>query len=233
MAGARTRRRVSGRHRHPRLASARARGASDSAMASPILTPRQLQILTFIRDFRREHGYAPTMQELADKLKISKVTVFEHVGALEKKALLRRLRHRARSLALTGRVIFPDESPTRMPLVGHIAAGAPLEAIETSESIDLEQLFATRQGSFVLKVRGDSMLDEHIRDGDYVIVERRSEPRDGETVVALLDNGEATLKKLYRERRRIRLQPANPEFSPIYVDKAQIQGVVIGVLRKY
>ncbi len=120
-----------------------------------------------------------------------------------------------------------------MPLVGHIAAGAPLEAIETSESIDLEQLFATRQGSFVLKVRGDSMLDEHIRDGDYVIVERRSEPRDGETVVALLDNGEATLKKLYRERRRIRLQPANPEFSPIYVDKAQIQGVVIGVLRKY
>jgi repressor LexA len=120
-----------------------------------------------------------------------------------------------------------------MPLVGHIAAGAPIEAIENNETIDLEQVFGAAPGSFVLKVRGDSMIDEQIRDGDLVIVEKRETARDGETVVALLDNDEATLKKLYRDDDRIRLQPANPDFSPIYVDNVRIQGVVVGVLRTY
>jgi len=200
-----------------------------------VLTPRQLQILTFVRDYRRRHGYAPTMQELADAFHISKVTVFEHIEVLEKKGLLRRLPHKARSLMLTARATLPDENPTRLPLAGQIAAGVPIEAVQDDESIDLQELFATRSGCFVLRVRGDSMLDEQIRDGDYVIVERRTEPRDGETVVALLESGEATLKKFYRQDRRIRLEPANARYAPMYVDadRVQIQGVVVGVIRKY
>jgi repressor LexA len=197
------------------------------------LTPRQLQILTFIRNFRRKHGYSPTMQELADHLGITKVTVFEHVGALERKRLLRRLPHKARSLELSSRVPFPDESAGVFPLRGHIAAGVPIEAIENQETLELNELFPGKPGTYLLRVRGESMIDEHIREGDYVIVDGRKEWRDGETVVALLDNGEATLKKIYRAKGRIRLQPANPDFSPIYVDNLNVQGVVIGVLRKY
>lgn len=197
------------------------------------LTPKQMRVLTLIRDLQRKHGYSPTMQELADVLGVSKVTVFEHVAALEKKGLLRRSRHRARSLELTSRARFPDDSGGSLRLVGHIAAGAPIEAIENPETIDLEDLFATRPAPFVLKVRGDSMIDEHIQDGDLVVVSPRDTARNGETVVALLPDGEATLKTFYREKDRIRLQPANPAYEPIYADDVQIQGVVIGVLRTY
>jgi repressor LexA len=199
------------------------------------LTPKQMRVLTFIRDYQRKHGYSPTMQEMADSMRVTKVTVFEHVTGLEKKGLLRRSRHRARSLELTehGRAVFPDESRTSLPLVGHIAAGAPIEAVENRETVDLDDLFESRQGAFVLRVRGDSMIDEHIRDGDLVICEQRNTARNGETVVALLDDGEATLKKLYRENNRIRLQPANAAYEPIFVDSVHIQGVVIGVVRSY
>ncbi len=204
-----------------------------SGGTSARLTPKQLRILTLIRDFQRKHGYSPTMQELADTLGVTKVTVFEHVTGLEKKGLLRRSRHRARSLELTSRVEFPDEQPGRLPLVGHIAAGSPIEAIQSHDDLDVQELFSSRQGAFVLKVRGNSMIDEHIRDGDYVVCEKRDNARNGETVVALLDDGEATLKKFYKEGNRVRLQPANPEFKPIYVDNVRIQGVVMGVLRSY
>ncbi len=199
------------------------------------LTPKQMRILTFIRDYQRKHGYSPTMQEMADTMHVTKVTVFEHVTGLEKKGLLRRSRHRARSLELTehGRAAFPDESRASLPLVGHIAAGAPIEAVENREAIDLDELFEARQGAFVLRVRGDSMIDEHIRDGDLVVCDQRNTARNGETVVALLDDGEATLKKFYKENNRIRLQPANPAYEPIFVDNVHIQGVVIGVIRTY
>lgn len=197
------------------------------------LTPKQLRILKLIRDYQRKHGYSPTMQELADVLGVTKVTVFEHVSGLEKKGLLRRSKHRARSLELTPRVEFPDESEGMLPLVGHIAAGAPIEAIENPEVIDLDNMFRAASGVFALRVRGDSMIEEHIRDGDLVVAERRETARDGETVVALLDDGEATLKKFYREGQRVRLQPANAAYTPIYVDRVRIQGVVIGVLRMY
>lgn len=207
--------------------------ASRSGANSSRLTPKQLRILTLIRDFQRKQGYSPTMQELADVLDVSKVTVFEHVGALEKKGFLRHSRHRARSLELNSRVEFPDETGSRLRLVGHIAAGLPIEAIENEESIDLGEVFHAPRGAFVLKVRGDSMIDEHIRDGDLVVIERRETARDGETVVALLEDGEATLKKYYREKDRIRLQPANDAYKPIYVRHVMIQGVVIGVLRTY
>lgn len=203
------------------------------AGGSARLTPKQLRILTLIRDYQRKHGYSPTMQELADVLDVTKVTVFEHVSVLEKKGLLRRSRHRARSLELTSRATFPDETVSSLPLVGLIAAGQPIEAVENQEQVNLEELFTTRSGNFALRVRGDSMIDEHIRDGDLVIVERRNTARNGETVVALLEDGEATLKKFYREGGRIRLQPANPAFKPIYAQNVVIQGVVVGVIRSY
>ena len=195
-------------------------------------TPRQLEILRLIRDFRRRCGYSPTMQEIGDHLGLTKVTVFEHVGALERKGLLTRgAKHSARSLRVSDGAELPDERPTKLPLVGSIAAGVPLDAIEDTETIDLEDLFGRPQETFMLRVTGDSMIDEQIRDGDYVVCERRSDPYEGETVVALLAGGEATLKKFYREGDRIRLQPANESFEPIYVDDVQIQGVVIGVVR--
>ena len=198
-------------------------------------TPKQLKILVSIRDFRVRNGYSPTMQELADQLGVSKVTIFEHVEALEKKGLILRARNRARSLEVSPTVKLPDESkPTSYPIVGTIAAGHPIEAVENRETLELENLFNTRHGTYVLRVKGNSMIEDHIADGDYVIIERRESARDGETVVALLEDGQATLKRFYKERGRIRLQPANAAMSPIYVDKdVKIQGVLIGVLRTY
>ncbi len=198
-----------------------------------VVTPRQLEILRFIRDYRVSNGYSPTMQEIAESLGVNKVTVFEHVESLVKKGSLRRLPFKARSLILSEQVQFDDEGGGQMPLVGYIAAGVPVEAVQTPESIDLRQMFAGKGGVFVLRVRGNSMIDEQIRDGDYVIIEKRGTVHDGETVVALLDDGEATLKKFYREKGgKVRLQPANPDFAPIYLDHVSVQGVVIGVIRK-
>ena len=196
------------------------------------LTPRQLEILTRIRDYQRSNGYSPTMQELADAMDISKVTVFEHVDALVAKGMLRRLAHKARSLELTSEVRLPDDRATVLPLLGRIAAGMPIEAIEDPQVVDLEELFVSEGDTFVLRVSGDSMIEEHIREGDLVVLRRSSTARNGETVVALLDNGEATLKKFYRERGRVRLQPANEAYEPIFVNRVKIQGVVIGVIRR-
>ena len=144
---------------------------------------------------------------------------------------MRGKKHTARSLRVSPEAEFPDEGPACLPLVGSIAAGLPIEAIEDVETLDISQMFDRPTERFALKVSGQSMIDEQIRDGDFVICERRSNPRQGETVVALLPDGDATLKKFYREDGRIRLQPANPDFQPIYVDDVEIQGVVIGVIR--
>jgi repressor LexA len=200
------------------------------------LTPRQLDVIVAIRNYRHLHGMAPTMQELADQLGTSKVTIFEHVGALEKKRVLRRDKHKARSLEIVSPERLPDENrTTKLPLLGNIAAGSPIEAVENREEIDLEQLFRSRHGVYVLRVRGDSMIEDHLCDGDFVVIERRETARNGEQVVALLDTGEATLKRFYREGARIRLQPANRTMAPRYVepDRCRVQGVVIGVLRSY
>lgn len=203
------------------------------------LTPKQLKILQLIRDSRVTHGYSPTMQELADALGISKVTVFEHVEALIRKGALTREANKARSLSICDNALVPDEiQPMRFPLVGKIAAGYPIEKYEQSDQLSLEEFFGPRigqkVGSYALQVDGDSMRDEGIMDGDYVIVERRDIARNGERVVALLPNGETTLKTFYKEPDgRIRLQPANDAFEPIIVNDCRIQGVVIGVLRRY
>ncbi|HTV48836.1 MAG TPA: transcriptional repressor LexA [Phycisphaerae bacterium] len=198
-------------------------------------TPKQLAILTAIRDYRRQQGFSPTMQELADQLGVSKVTVFEHVEALERKKLIQREPHRARSLMVHPTVKLPDEiRSTAMPLVGTIAAGRPIEAVETPDTVDLEEMFSSRHSTFILRVRGDSMIEDHIADGDLVVVESRPSARDGDIVVALLPDDSATLKRFYREKDRIRLQPANGDMKPIYVGPdLKIRGVVIGVLRAY
>src|SRR5438876_84240 len=156
------------------------------------LTPRQLDVMVAVRNFRHLHGYSPTMQELADQLGTSKVTIFEHVNSLERKHLLRRDRHKARSIEILKDDLLPDENrPTKLPLLGKIAAGSPIEAIENREEIDLETLFHSRHGVYVLKVRGDSMVEDHLCDGDFVVIERRETAKNGEQVVALLDTGEA------------------------------------------
>lgn len=201
------------------------------------LTPRQLDVVVAIRNYRHLHGYSPTMQELADQLGTSKVTIFEHVGALEKKRVLRRDKHKARSLEISSEEKLPDENrSTKLPLLGNIAAGSPIEAVENREELDLEQLFQSRAGVYVLRVRGESMIDDHLCDGDYVVIERRENARNGEQVVALLDSGEATLKRFYKEPGgKVRLQPANRTMEPriVEADRCKIQGVVIGVLRSY
>lgn len=202
------------------------------------LTPKQLRILKLIRDSRVRSGYSPTMQELADQLGVSKVTVFEHVEALIKKGALVRQANKARSLSIAEGVSLPDEEqPLRFPLVGKIAAGHPIEKYEDSDELDLGGLLGPRVGqvntTFALRVDGDSMRDEGILDGDYIIVERRSTASNGDRVVALLPNGETTLKTYFKEADHIRLQPANPDFEPIRVRECTVQGTVVGVLRRY
>ena len=197
------------------------------------LTPKQLRIFEFIRGFRDSHGYSPTLEEIARAFGVSKITVLQYLRALEKRGAIRRSRYQARAIELrepSGRL-----RPIReIPLVGAIAAGEPIEAIEEREVVDLSEIVEGRTEPFLLRVRGDSMIDEQIRDGDYVICERRSTARNGETVVAVLDNGEATLKKFFREGDgRVRLQPANPGMKPLRPKRLDIRGVVIGVLRKY
>ncbi|MDX2199874.1 MAG: transcriptional repressor LexA [Phycisphaerae bacterium] len=198
----------------------------------PALTPKQMRVLQFIRDYRRARGFAPTMQELADEFDVSKVTVFEHISALQKKGYLRRARHKARSLQLNESIDFPDERNSKIPLAGTIAAGRPIEAIEDREYLDLESMFAGGKPRFALRVRGDSMIEDSICDGDIVVCEKADTARDGETVVALLPDGEATLKRLYRDKAGIRLQPANPKYEPLVVRDVQIQGIVVGVIRR-
>ena len=201
------------------------------------LTPRQLDVVVAIRNYRHLHGYSPTMQELADQLGTSKVTIFEHVGALEKKRVLRRDKHKARSLEITSDEKLPDENrDTKLPLLGNIAAGSPIEAVENREEIDLESMFRAKNGVYCLRVRGESMIEDHLCDGDFVVIERRETAKSGEQVVALLDTGEATLKRFYKESGgKVRLQPANHTMEPRIVDadRLKIQGVVIGVLRSY
>ena len=189
------------------------------------LTPKQLHILTRIRDLRLARGYSPTMQELADELRVSKVTIFEHIEALIKKGALLRQPNKARSLEISPEVDLPDEQRnSRLPLLGTIAAGLPIEAVEDRQFVDLEELFVPggRTEVFVLKVRGDSMIDEQIREGDLVVVEKRDSARNGQTVVALLESGEATLKKFYREQGHVRLQPSNHNYDPIIVPDCKI-----------
>ena len=145
--------------------------------------------------------------------------------------ILRGEKHKARSLQVSEDFEFPDEIQTRIPLLGKIAAGSPIEAIESSEKIELAELFPPGSNTFALQVAGDSMVEDHICDGDIVICQRRNTARDGEVVVALLDTGEATLKRIFRNNNKIELHPANECYKPIIVDHCEIQGVMVGLIR--
>ena len=203
------------------------------------VTPKQLQILNLIRDCRLANGYSPTMQELADQVGVSKVTVFEHVEALIRKGIVAREPNKARSLSIRDESVLPDEEHTlSWPLLGRIAAGMPIQKFQQDDQLEIEHLFGARigdqGGTFALQVEGESMRDEGILDGDYVLVQRASTAKTGQRVIALLPDGETTLKSFFREPDgRIRLQPANPDFKPIIVEDCQIQGIVIGVMRRY
>ena len=202
------------------------------------LTPKQLRILQLIRDWRVRRGFSPTMQELADEIGVSKVTVFEHVEALIRKGALVREPNKARSLSIADGIAVPDESrPLRFPLVGKIAAGNPIEKVADMEEIDLVDILGSSAGrgdsTFALKVEGESMRDEGILDGDFVLIERTQVAQNGDRVVALLPDGSTTLKTFFKEDDHIRLQPANPAFEPIRVKFCQVQGVVKGVVRRY
>ena len=203
------------------------------------LTPKQLRILKLIRDSRVRRGYSPTMQELADEIGVSKATVFEHVEALIKKGALVREPNKARSLSIAEGIAVPDEDrPMRVPLVGKIAAGYPIEKVASEDEIDLGEVLGCGnaegdEGRFALRVDGDSMRDEGILDGDIILLERAQVAQNGDRIVALLEDGQTTLKTFYKEDDHIRLQPANPDFEPIRVKFCQVQGIVKGVVRRY
>ncbi|MFW6107325.1 MAG: transcriptional repressor LexA [bacterium] len=196
------------------------------------LTPRQQRVACWIRDFIVEHGYAPTLAEIADGLGVAKPTVQQYLRVLEEKGVIARQRYAHRSIEIVDGDYAPGGG-LELPLLGRIAAGQPIEAIEVPETVDVEEALGLGAGGelFALEVRGDSMVDEGIFDGDYVVVERRDTAENGQTVVALLPDDRATLKKLYREKGRIRLQPAHPDMEPIYTDDVMVQGVVRGVFR--
>ena len=198
------------------------------------LTKRQREILDYLNEFIEQHGYAPSLEEIGRRFNLSSLaTVHKHLTNLQEKGFIRRAWNRSRSVELV-----PTRVGTRaieLPLLGFVAAGHPIEAVAGSETIAVPETLAGKKDSYVLRVKGDSMIDEQIRDGDFVIVEDRKAADNGEMVIALVGGADVTLKKFYRESGRIRLQPANPTMLPIMLDpdQVQVQGVVVGVMRKY
>ena len=205
------------------------------------LTKRQKEVLDFLVSFLNKHGYSPSFEEMAKSLKLTSLaTVHKHVTTLEKKGFIRRGYNQSRSIEVTQlpkpvrEQVFARQT-MELPLAGRIAAGRPLEAVEERETISLGD-FAHARNCFVLQVKGNSMIEDHILDGDYIVVEQTQVANPGEIVVALVRDSEATLKRFYREAGgKIRLQPANSELQPLVVpgQDVKIQGRVISVLRKY
>jgi repressor LexA len=199
------------------------------------LTRRQKQILDHIEQFIAEHGYAPSFEEIAQAFGFASLaTVHEHLSNLERKGYIRKAYNESRSIEL---VRSESAAALDLPLMGTVAAGLPIEAIRDDESLAVPADMVRRNAeNYVLRVQGNSMIDEQIRDGDFIVVAAQPTARDGEMVVALVGGDSATVKTLYREKgNRIRLQPANEAMEPIVVDADDvvIQGVVVGVIRKY
>ena len=200
------------------------------------LTKRQSEILTYLQGHISEQRYAPSFEEIAEHFGFqSLATVHEHLTNLERKGYIKRAYNESRGIEVLPSTVTPRA--LTLPLLGTVAAGAPIEAIQMPESIGVPEDFVRRGGNhYVLRVRGNSMIDEQIRDGDFVIVNEKQTADNGEMVIALIDGNSATVKKFYRERDgRIRLQPANETMNPIYVHEndISIQGIVVGVLRRF
>lgn len=212
------------------------------------LPPRQKEVVRLIAELTEEHGYPPTLAELAKSMGLrNRMTVHQHVAALKKKGIVRWEPGLNRSLRLVESAELgssdhdsddidddEDETTRGIPFAGTIAAGRPIDAVAREEYLEMDSQFLTG-GCFALKVKGDSMIEDGIHDGDFVIVKPKPSPNQGEIVVALLEDGSATLKRFFKEKNRFRLQPANSTMEPIYVDSLndlQIQGVVVGLFRK-
>ena len=204
------------------------------------LTARQREILAFVNSHSAQHGYPPTVREIGTAVGLtSSSTVHAHLANLERLGLLRRDPAKPRALNLVGRQSAPAPAPEppsgirMLPLLGQIAAGAPLLAEgQVEDLLPVPELLTASGENFLLRVRGESMIDDGIHDGDYVVVRRQETADDGEIIAALVDGGEATVKRLYREHDRIRLQPANASMAPIYADDVVVLGRVVGVFRR-
>ena len=198
------------------------------------LTKRQREVLNYLNDFIQQQGYAPSLEEIGQRLGLSSLaTVHKHLTNLESKGFIRRSWNKSRSVE-----IIPTKHGAQsreLDLMGYVAAGQPIEAVATLESIAVPEMLVGKNRAYVLRVRGDSMIDEQIRDGDFVIVEDRKTVENGEMVIALLNNAEVTLKMLFREGEGVRLQPANRKMEPLIIKSAdlRIQGVVVGIMRRY
>lgn len=215
-----------------------------SAQPAIQLTPRQFQLLQMVARFQENRCYSPTLAEMASELNISRSTVFEHLAELRRKGLLSGYQNKARSLKVSSHGqellsgLSEQSSPTcaseveGIPLAGSVAAGVPVEAVENVESLSLSSAFGSGDDIFALEVSGDSMIDEDIRLGDYVICRRSRVANDGQLVVAIVDDENATLKRFYKEKDRARLQPANDNYQPIYTENCRIEAIVIGLVRK-
>ena len=200
------------------------------------LYKRQRQIFDFIQQYIEKFGSSPTLQEIADAIQVSSLaTVHEHLQALEKKEVIKRYKGAVRGIELLDKKFSRFLKGVELPILGFIAAGQPIEPY-TDPDATLRvspALLSGKKRSFVLQIRGNSMIDDGILDGDYVVVEEQDQVKNGDIVVALLDNGLATLKRFFKEKTRVRLEPANAQMQPIYAKKVQIQGKVVGMLRRY
>lgn len=209
-----------------------------------MLTEKQIRVLRYFRDYRRQHGIAPTLEEAATALGVSKITIYEHLNHLVQKGAVYRDKAKARAVAI---LYDPDldewtekrpsrrvARPPSLPILGTIAAGRPIEALEDREDVRLDELIPCGDDHYLLRVRGQSMIEDHIEDGDFVVIRKQEVANNGERVVAMIDN-EVTLKRFYRDGETIRLEPANGTMAPIYVDPdsdAKILGILVGVVRK-
>ncbi len=204
---------------------------------APILHKQKRAILEYLQTYIQNNGYAPTLTEIAKAFKLSSLaTVHEHLAFLEEAGFIKRDRNNARGIELAeqSRDTEADAQSFLLPLVGTIAAGSPIEAVEEKQDmIAVPRELVGRKHAYILKVRGDSMIESLVADGDFVVVEKSQLARDGDMVVALLDDGTATLKRFFKKKNFVRLQPANANYKPIDVQNVTIQGKVIGVIRKY
>lgn len=197
------------------------------------LTKRQKEILDFLQEYLARNGYAPRFEEIAEHFSYASLgTVHEHLENLRRKGYIRKSYKEWRSIELE-----PGPSTAvDLPLLGTVAAGVPIEAIIEQENVTVPEEMIGRGSNYVLRVQGDSMIDEHIQDGDYIVVNSRQTAQNGEMVVALVDGDSATVKKFYQEPSgQVRLQPANPNMAPLYYapDQITLQGIVVGVIRRY
>lgn len=203
-----------------------------------VLPKTKQKVLQYLQDYISQHSYAPTLGEIAKHLGVNALsTVHEHLQFLEEHGFIDRTEGEERGLSLKQRFANVAHQVARsmtVPVIGVIAAGSPIEALENKEkSLAVPEELVRGKNAYVLKVRGDSMIESFIADGDYVVCEKTDFARDGDTVVALLDDGTATLKKMFKKRNFVRLQPANRKYSPIDVKSVTIQGKVLGVIRQY